>query len=99
MPVNSIISTMKSSSLLLKKIIEFGLRTCGISKFHYFQILVYDDLVWYPVLGQSLPCNHDNLVLAKNCFFSGKSMHDMNCIVSLLGKLIVDCFLEETPFV
>ena len=99
MPLNSIISTMKSSSLFLKKIIEFGLRTYGIPKFHYFQILVYDDLVWFPVLGQSLPCNHDNLVLAKNCFFSGESMHDKNCIVSLLGKLNAHCFLEETPFV
>ena len=74
-------------------------RQCGIPKFHYSQILVYCNLVCYLMLGQSLQCNHDNLVLVKNCFFSGESMHDKNCIVSSLGKLNGHCFLEETPFV
>ena len=74
-------------------------KQCCIPKFHYFQIFVYCNLVWYLMLGQSLRCNHDNLVLANIFFFSGESKNDKNCIVSSLGKLNVHCFLEETPSV
>ena len=79
------------------KKLKKNLQKCCIPKFHYFQILVYCNLVWYLMLSQSLRCNHDNLVLAKNCFFSGESMHDMNCIVSSLGILIAVCFSKEAP--
>ena len=83
----------------LKKIFEFGLlgKQCGIPRFHYFQVLVHCDLVWYLMRDLIVPCTHNNLVLVMDTLFYSKSMHDMNCIVSSLGILIAVCFSKEAP--